>query len=207
MLEIIEHKMLRIAERTKRGLNMAKICYLRVSTAEQNLASQELALEKFAPFDRTFTEKQSGMDQNRPVLAECLRFLRDGDELYVTRADRLARSTSHLLKIVEDLKGRGVDVVFTEQPELSTGSAQGKLMLSILAAIAEFEHALRAARQTEGILAAKRRGVVFGAPKKTTPDMVALVKRLRSEGMGIEDIQRNTGLKSRSTVYRCLNAT
>ncbi len=185
---------------------MTKVAYLSVSTNDQTIDSQADVLEKHGPFDRTFTEKLSGMDQGRPQLKECLRYLRKGDTLYVTRADRLGRSTSHLLRIVEELKRDGVDVVFTEQPELSTNTPQGKLMLGILASIAEFEHALRAERQAEGIAAAQRRGVRFGAPTKLSDDLVSTIKRLRSEGVGIVDIQKATGLKSRTTVYKALNA-
>ena len=132
--------------------------------------------------------------------------MRENDTLYVTRADRLGRSTSHLLKIVEDLKAKGVDVFFSEQPELSSGSAQGKLMLSILAAIAEFEHALRASRQAEGIHAAQQRGVRFGPKPKLTDNIIATVKRMREEGLGIADIQLATGIKSRTSIYKCLNS-
>jgi len=83
------------------------------------------------------------------------------------RADRLGRSTSHLLKIMEDLKKRGVQVVFTEQPELSTNTPQGKLLLAILAAIAEFETALRAERQAEGIAKAKQKGIRLASVRST----------------------------------------
>jgi DNA invertase Pin-like site-specific DNA recombinase len=181
-----------------------RAAYLRVSTREQNLHGQRDALSKLG-VDRFFEEKRSGLDDARPVLAECLRFLREGDTLYVTRADRLARSTEHLLRVIRELKAKDVQVVFTEQPELSTDTATGELMLTILAGIAKFETRLRAERQADGIKAAQARGVKFGRKSKLTPDVVQVVKRLRTEGLSVPQIVHHVGLK-RSTVYKALSA-
>ncbi|MBL8564504.1 MAG: recombinase family protein [Hyphomicrobiaceae bacterium] len=183
---------------------MAAIGYARVSTNEQNLHSQEIALGKFA-LDRLFCEKQSGLDGARPVLAECLRYVRQGDTLYVTRADRLARSTLDLLKIVADLKARGVKLIFTEQPELSTDTAQGELMLTVLAGIAKFETRLRAERQAEGIKAAQSRGVKFGRKAKIDAKTAARCQQLREEGLSATQIGERLAL-SRASVYRALGA-
>ena len=181
---------------------MTKVFYARVSTKDQDLDVQRAKAEEVGA-EKTYEEKISGLDQGRPQLKACLDYLRDGDTLYVMRADRLGRSTSHLLKIMEDLKEKGVQVVFTEQPELSTNTPQGKLMLSILAAIAEFETALRAERQAEGIAKAKQKGIRFGRKPKLTDAVRAQIRKLRQDGMPIGDIQTNTGL-GRSTVYRAL---
>src|SRR5690606_2266622 len=105
-----------------------KVGYIRVSTVEQNLAAQKDAMKR-AGVEKVFQEKRSGTDDNRPVLKQCLDFLREGDELVVTRADRLARSTRHLLNILHDLNESGVKVTFLEQPELNSGTPQAKLML------------------------------------------------------------------------------
>jgi len=181
---------------------MTKVFYARVSSKDQDLDVQHAKAAEIGA-DKVFAEKQSGLDQARPALKECLGYLREGDTLYVMRADRLGRSTSHLLKIMEDLKEKGVEVVFTEQPELSTNTPRGKLMLAILAAIAEFETALRAERQAEGIAKAKQKGIRFGRKPKLTDAVRAQIRKLREDGMAIGDIRTNTGL-GRSTVYRAL---
>ncbi len=111
------------------------------------------------------------------------------------RADRLGRSTSHLLKIMEDLKEKGVQVVFTEQPELSTNTPQGKLMLAILAAIAEFETALRAERQAEGIAKAKQKGIRFGRKPKLTDAVRAQIRKREAP----RDRHRGSGKQRVST--------
>jgi len=119
------------------------------------------------------------------------------------RADRLGRSTLHLLQIIQKFKENGVNVVFTKQPELSTNTPQGELMLTIMAAIAKFETELRAERQAEGIAKAREKGIKFGRKPKLTDDMKAKVRELR-EQHGIADIVALTGL-SRSSVYRALD--
>src|SRR5210317_1213663 len=100
---------------------MAKVAYIRVSTEDQDLTVQR---DKTTHCDKVFAEKRSGADSERPALKECLTYLREGDILVCTRADRLARSTLHLLQIMDDLSSRGVGVQFVDQPELNSGSAQ-----------------------------------------------------------------------------------
>ena len=177
-----------------------KVGYIRVSTVEQNLAAQKDAMKR-AGVERVFQEKRSGTDDNRPVLKQCLDFLREGDELVVTRADRLARSTRHLLNVLHDLSEKGVKVTFLEQPELNSGTPQAKLMLGILASVAAFENDLRAARQREGIKAAMERGVKFGREAKLTDEMIAEIKVMRAQGKSIREVMEATGL-SKSSVIR-----
>ena len=119
--------------------------YGRVSSREQNLTVQRTKLKK-AGCTKIFSEKKSGLDGERPALKRCIEYLRDGDVLVVTKADRLGRSTGHLLKTIEDLKARNVAVIFIDQPELNTNSKYGELMLTILAGIAKFETELRKER-------------------------------------------------------------
>ena len=177
-----------------------KAAYVRVSSAGQNLDSQKVVLRKF-DVDRWFEEKASGLDDDRPVLRECLGFLRKGDTLYVTRADRLARSAQNLLKIASELKKRGVDLVFVEQPELSTDTAQGELMLTVLAGVAKFETRLRAERQAEGIKAAQARGVKFGRKPKLDDKSAKLIRQLRGDGLSVPEIVQRTGI-GRTSVYK-----
>ena len=93
-----------------------KVGYARVSSRDQNLTVQRTKL-KNAGCAKIFAEKRSGLDGERPALKQCLEYLRDGDTLVVTKADRLGRSTGHLLKTIEDLKARNVAVIFIDQPE------------------------------------------------------------------------------------------
>lgn len=137
-----------------------RVAYVRVSTEEQNEARQLKALEKY-DIEKWFTEKVSGKDTNRPKLQEMLNFVREGDTVYVHDFSRLARSTKDLLAITEDLKARGVDLVSTKE-NVDTSTATGRLMLTMIGAIAEFERQNILERQREGIEIAKQNGVYKG---------------------------------------------
>lgn len=179
-----------------------KVGYIRVSTVEQSLASQQDALAK-AKVEKVFEEKRSGTDTNRPVLKRTLEFVREGDELVVTRVDRLARSIKDLYTLLDKLKKKGVKVTFLEQPELNSGSPQAKLMLGILASVAEFETDLRSARQLEGIRAAQSRGVKFGREAKLTDETIAEIRSMRAEGQSVADVMNATGLSKSSIMRAC----
>lgn len=137
-----------------------KIAYVRVSTIEQNEARQIEALEKYN-IEKWFTEKVSGKDTNRPQLQQMLEFAREGDTIYVHDFTRLARSTKDLLEIVERLKSKGIHLVSNKE-NIDTSTPTGKLMLTFLAGIAEFERENMLERQREGIAIAKRNGVYKG---------------------------------------------
>ena len=137
-----------------------KIAYVRVSTVEQNEARQVEALEKYN-IEKWFTEKVSGKDTNRPQLQQMLEFAREGDTIYVHDFTRLARSTKDLLEIVERLKSKGIHLVSNKE-SIDTSTPTGKLMLTFLAGIAEFERENMLERQREGIAIAKRNGVYKG---------------------------------------------
>lgn len=137
-----------------------KIAYVRVSTVEQNEARQIEALEKYN-IEKWFTEKVSGKDTNRPQLQQMLEFAREGDTIYVHDFTRLARSTKDLLDIVERLKSKGIHLVSNKE-NIDTSTPTGKLMLTFLAGIAEFERENMLERQREGIAIAKRNGVYKG---------------------------------------------
>ena len=138
---------------------MAIVGYARVSSVGQSL---DVQLEKLKGCDKVFKEKRSGVDTGRPVLKQCLEFLRDGDTLLVTKIDRVARSTSDLYRIVSELTEKDVSFKVVDDPSIDTTSRTGKLVMGILALIAEFENDIRRERQMDGIAKAKDKGVKFG---------------------------------------------
>lgn len=137
-----------------------KIAYVRVSTVEQNEARQVEALKKYG-IDKWFTEKVSAKDTNRPQLQAMLEFAREGDTLYIHDFSRLARSTSDLLKMVELLQNKCVHLVSNKE-SIDTSTPTGKLMLTMLGAIYEFERTNLLERQREGVAIAKTQGKYKG---------------------------------------------
>ena len=131
------------------------LAYVRVSTVEQNEERQIEALKKFN------IEKVSGKNMDRPKLQEMLDFCREGDTIYIHDFSRLARSTKDLLDIVERLKEKGVHLVSNKE-NIDSSTPQGKLMLTMIAAIYEFERENMLERQREGIAIAKREGKFKG---------------------------------------------
>ena len=181
---------------------MPVVGYARVSSFGQDLTVQLERLEA-ACCEKIFKEKRSGIDAGRPELKRCLEYLRDGDTLLVTKIDRLARSTSDLYRIVSELTHKGVAFKVTDDPSIDTTSRTGKLVMGILALIAEFENDIRRERQMDGIAKARERGVKFGRKRELTDEAVAEVKALRAAGKTVPEIMREKGL-SKSSVYRAL---
>jgi DNA invertase Pin-like site-specific DNA recombinase len=180
---------------------MPRYGYARVSTTDQDLAVQREALER-AGCTVIREEKVSGTSrQGREELGILMTFLQPGDELVVTRVDRLARSIGDLQDIVRELRARQVGLVATEQP-IDTSTAAGKAFLDILDMFAEFETNLCRERQMEGIAKAKERGVYKG--RKLTVD-AEWVRALHAREMGPVAIAEEVGV-SRSTVWRVLRA-
>lgn len=137
-----------------------KVGYIRVSTAEQHEARQLEALEKLG-VEKYFSEKISGKNTDRPQLQAMLDFVREGDVVIVHDFSRLARSTKDLLDLVERLERKGVTLVSNKE-NVDTSTATGKLMLTMIGAIAEFERQNLLDRQAEGIAIAKREGKYKG---------------------------------------------
>ena len=178
-----------------------KYGYARVSTTDQDLTVQIDALKK-AGCETIRQEKVSGTSvQGRDELNILLDFLREGDELIVTRVDRLARSIRDLQNIVHDLNTKGVTISATEQP-IDTKTSAGKCFLDMLGVFGEFETNLRRERQMEGIAKAKEKGVYKG--RKPSVD-VQKVKELRDGGKGASAIAKELGI-GRASVYRALEA-
>ncbi len=136
---------------------MATVGYARVSSIGQNLDVQLDQLREYG-CDEIFREKYSGRSAARPALKECLRYVRRGDILVITRLDRLARSTLDLHRILVELQENQVGFVVLDQA-IDTTTSAGKLVFGILAAVAEFETHLRKERQAEGIARARAEGV------------------------------------------------
>lgn len=157
---------------------MALIGYARVSTHEQTLTAQCDILRRFG-CGLLLTEHGSGGDRKRPVLAEAINRIQHGDTLVVVRIDRLARSLSHLLEVIEQLDAKGAFFRSVEDP-IDTESAQGKFTLQILGAAAEFERALIRERTISGLEAAKQQGRFGGNPGLRTKDKATLNKLTRA---------------------------
>lgn len=180
---------------------MAIVGYARVSSVEQSLEVQLEKLKK-AGCIKIFQEKQSGLDTSRPQLKECLRYVREGDTLVITRLDRLARSTLHIHQIVDQLQQDNVALIVTDQ-SIDTSTPTGRLLFTMLAAIAQFETELRAERQRDGIDAARKNGTPLGRGKVLTEADVLLLKQLRAEGETIPALQKRFKV-GKTTIYRYL---
>lgn len=136
------------------------IAYVRVSTVEQNEARQVEGLKKHN-IDKWFTEKISAKDANRPQLQAMLEFAREGDTVFIHDFSRIARSTKDLLAIVEQLNAKGVHLVSNKE-NIDTSTPTGKLMLTMIGAINEFERMNLLERQREGIALAVQEGKYMG---------------------------------------------
>jgi len=179
---------------------MATVGYARVSSVGQSL---DVQLGKLKDCDKVFKEKRSGLDTGRPALRQCLEFLREGDTLLVTKIDRLARSTSDLYRIIATLADKGVSFRVIDDPSIDTASRTGKLVMGILALIAEFENDIRRERQMDGIKKARERGTRFGRKPLLVSETIKQVRKLRKSGKTVPEIMRQTSL-SKASIYRAL---
>ena len=178
-----------------------KVGYARVSSVDQNLDVQLEILKSFG-CEKIYQEKVSGTStQGRDELKECIEFVREGDELVITRIDRLARSVLDLQLIVKELSDKGVNLSATEQP-ISTKDATSKCFLDMLGVFAELETNLRKERQNEGILRAKQKGVYKGRKSSIDTDQI---KELKESGLGATAIAKQLGIH-RDSVYRVLKS-
>ncbi len=123
----------------------------------------------------------------------------------VTKIDRLARSTSDLYRIVSQLAHKGVGFKVIDDPSIDTSSRTGKLIMGILALIAEFENDIRRERQMDGIKKARERGTRFGRKPLLIPETIQQVRKLKKSGKTVPEIMRQTSL-SKASVYRALSA-
>lgn len=179
---------------------MKTIGYARVSTTGQTLDAQRDQLAS-VPCDRVFKETVSGARADRPELRKALESVQEGDVLVVTRLDRLARSTRDLLDIVHAIEGKGARLRSIADPWADTTTPSGKLILTVLGGLAEFERSLIRDHTAEGRARARSAGRHLGRPFKLTPHQRQEVLRLRAEGQDNAVIARLLGV-SRSTISR-----
>lgn len=151
------------------------IAYVRVSTVEQNEARQREALKTFN-IDKWFVEKASGKDAKRPVLQKMLEYIREDDIVYVEEFSRLGRSTADLLATVQKIEDSGAKFVSLKE-NFDTKTPAGKLQMTMMAAIAEFERAMILERQREGIAIAKREGKYKGRKAVSVPNIEEYYQR------------------------------
>lgn len=163
------HLTIVILQQNKKGETMTgqRIAYIRVSAVDQNLESQKELLQK-CTINKWFEEKISGRNTDRPQLQAMLEYVREGDTVYVKDLSRLARNTKDLLDIVEYLTNKGVALKSIKE-NIDTSSNFGKLMITFLAAIYEFERANLLERQRDGIAVAKLKGKYKGRKKVDKP--------------------------------------
>lgn len=179
------------------------VAYIRVSTAEQNEARQLEALKKY-DIEKWYKEKVSGKDTNRPQLQEMLDYVREGDTVYIHDFSRLARSTKDLLEIMELLNAKGVNLVSNKE-NLDTSTPTGKLMLTVIAAINEFERENLLERQREGILIAKKEGRFKGGQVKQIDDAAFAAAYEKYKNRELNKTQFAAALKvSRPTLDKLL---
>lgn len=178
--------------------------YARTSTLDQKASIEAQARDLTAAgCEKLFSEQVSSVDvTNREQLAQALDFIREGDALVVTKLDRLARSVGHLLTIMEKIKAKGADLRILNMG-IDTATPTGKLMLTVLGGIAEFEREIMLERQREGIAKAKADGKYKGR-KPTARAKEEDVLRLKAEGVGATEIAKRLGI-GRASVYRILD--
>ncbi|HHC1343288.1 TPA: recombinase family protein [Klebsiella pneumoniae] len=179
---------------------MATVGYARVSTTGQSLDTQ---LEALSGCEKIFREKISGAKDDRPQLQAMLEFVREGDVVQVTKLDRLARNTRHLLEVSEYLQGKGVALNILNIG-INTATPTGKLMLTMIGAIATFEREMMLERQAEGIALAKLKGKYKG--RKATARSKALeVIELLEKGLSKPEISHRLEIGITS-IYRIVRA-
>ncbi|WP_144720921.1 recombinase family protein [Cellulosimicrobium sp. TH-20] len=178
--------------------------YARVSTTAQNLDAQVDALTGAGGVDGrdVVVEKASGRREDRPELGQLLAGLREGDTLVVTKLDRLGRSAAHVARLVRDLADRGVTLRSLAET-IDTSSATGRLMVHVLAAVAQTEADLARERTLDGLAAARARGRIGGRPTVVTHDRIEAARVALAGGQSRAAVARALGV-SRDTLYRHL---
>lgn len=166
--------------------------YRRVSATDQRLDRQDLG-----DCDKMFEDKASGKDRDRPGLTAALAYIREGDTLRCYSADRLARSLTDLLAIVEDLTGRGVRVEFVKEGMVFDRDADdpyATCLMQVMGAFAELERSLIHTRQAEGIALAKERGTYKGRQPALAPDEVQVARQRHKDGVTLARLVRDYGV-------------
>ena len=175
--------------------------YARVSTEAQNLDRQLDALENYG-VDMIYNEKMSGTKKNRPELTKLLDRITEGDTVVVESLSRLGRSTKDLIELTETFQSKGVNLVSLKE-SIDTNSPTGKLLFTLMSAIAQFERDVIADRTREGLKSARARGRTGGRPRTDADAVRKAIKLYNTRQYSIREIEELTGVK-KSTLYRNL---
>lgn len=175
--------------------------YARVSTEQQNLDRQLDALRKYG-CDVIYNEKMTGTKRDRPELAKLLDRMTEGDTVVIESLSRLGRSTKDLIELTELFERKGVHLVSLKE-SIDTSTSTGKLLFTLMSAIAQFERDVIADRTKEGIRSARARGRTGGRPKVDPVAVQKAIKLYRTQQYSIKEIEELTGVK-KSTLYRSL---
>lgn len=175
--------------------------YARVSTEAQNLDRQLDALKNYG-VDIIYNEKITGTKKNRPELTKLLDRITEGDTVVVESLSRLGRSTKDLIELTEIFQSKGVNLVSLKEV-IDTNSPTGKLLFTLMSAIAQFERDVIADRTREGLKSARARGRTGGRPRADPEQVKKAVKLYKTEQYSVKEIEELTGIK-KSTLYRNL---
>lgn len=178
-----------------------KIGYARVSSYGQSLNIQ-LEKLKEAGCEKIFSEKVSGAKENRSEFNAMFDFAREGDQIVVTKLDRMSRSLLELQQTSKRLEDKNIDLIVLEQ-NIDTSTSTGRLLFNIVGVVAEFEREMINQRAAEGRKAAKEKGVKFGAKKKLSDKDIESIKNLIAMGESKAELAKLYGV-GRSTLYRAL---
>ena len=175
--------------------------YARVSTEQQNLDRQLDALRKYG-VDIIYNEKMTGTKRDRPELTKLLDRMTEGDTVVIESLSRLGRSTKDLIELTELFQSKGVHLVSLKE-SIDTSTSTGKLLFTLMSAIAQFERDVIADRTREGLKSARARGRTGGRPRADPEQVKKAVKLYKTEQYSIKEIEELTGIK-KSTLYRNL---
>lgn len=182
------------------------IGYARVSTDEQSLDLQINSLKEIGcQKNHIFSDKVSGIKSHRPGLDQCLQTLAKGDTLVVWRLDRLGRSMTHLVRLIEDLRQQGISFKSICDGAIDTTTASGELIFNIFSSLAQFECRLVQERTMAGLKAARARGRLGGRKQipSSDPKVITAKKMHEDKSVKIYDICKTLRI-SRATLYRYL---
>lgn len=174
------------------------IAYLRVSTSDQSEERQREALAKYN-IDKWFSDVASGKNANRPELQKMLEYVREGDVVYVSEFSRLGRNTVDLLQTIDYILDKGARFV-SDKENIDTTTPSGRLMMTTLAGLAEFEREMMLERQREGIAIAKREGKYKGKKAKDLKDLERYYAAVQSGAMTKTQAAKELGV-CRQTLY------